>query len=555
MPLSNSILRRYTPPTCTLEIAAKTSPLSRFVGRSMLKDLHFELRFDDPRQPDDKRVTIRGDAGALDILYDAVNSYVQNFLESSSTQLPLTSQTSTVPTGSSHENIDYNLLPSPSASSTYPNPIAASARDQQPDELGENASVPNLESRSMRRPLHLGTLAQDIYLEPKGLLAHNLFLGHLATEESGPVVNLSVIQLFDLATALDEYATEGASLPKLNVLSWKKSPPAWTRTAAAVLLTVGVTTAVVKYVERAKPKPQTVATTSQPPSAAPTQLSQVPPAPTVSISPLPTPAVPPPLSSAPILPPPAPVTVPPTPTTLNSPVGSQRPTTTIQVNPSEPPVTNPNRPIPTSVPRRIVTLPSPKTPSPVVAKKSTSPTPTNTPEKPPTRPNKPAVSATAPPLPDFPSINPTNSKASPPSEQASSASSRSASPAPESNLSASASAEKTDNNTLFDNIPQMAEVRNYFEKRWKPQPNLLQTIEYTLVLNKDGSIQRIIPLGKTAGDFLDRTSMPLPGEPFVSPIEGEATPRVRLVLYPDGKVITMPDNRTQSGSAGSAPQR
>jgi hypothetical protein len=98
---------------------------------------------------------------------------------------------------------------------------------------------------------------------------------------------------------------------------------------------------------------------------------------------------------------------------------------------------------------------------------------------------------------------------------------------------------------LFDNIPQIAEVRNYFEKRWKAQANLSQTIEYTLVLNKDGSIQRIIPLGKTAGDFLDRTNMPLPGEPFVSPLEREGTPRIRLVLYPDGKVITMPDNHAQ----------
>jgi hypothetical protein len=65
MPLSNSVLRRYTPPTCTLEVVAKSSPLSRWVGQSLMKDLRFELRFDDPRQPEEKRVTIRGNAGDL----------------------------------------------------------------------------------------------------------------------------------------------------------------------------------------------------------------------------------------------------------------------------------------------------------------------------------------------------------------------------------------------------------------------------------------------------------------------------------------------------------
>ncbi|HAJ59880.1 MAG TPA: hypothetical protein DCP31_11910, partial [Cyanobacteria bacterium UBA8543] len=67
MPLSNSVLRRYTPPTCTLEIAAKSSPLSRLTGQSVMKDLRFELRFDDPRKPEDERVIIRGDRTELEV--------------------------------------------------------------------------------------------------------------------------------------------------------------------------------------------------------------------------------------------------------------------------------------------------------------------------------------------------------------------------------------------------------------------------------------------------------------------------------------------------------
>ncbi|HEY9667855.1 MAG TPA: DUF4335 domain-containing protein, partial [Coleofasciculaceae cyanobacterium] len=110
MPLSNSILRRYTPPTCTLEIVAKNSPLSRFVGQPVLKDLRFELRFDDPRQPEDQGVTIRGDRTELEMLYEAVNSYVQDFLNSPSTQLTLTSGGRTNTWGSTaNENLAQDL--------------------------------------------------------------------------------------------------------------------------------------------------------------------------------------------------------------------------------------------------------------------------------------------------------------------------------------------------------------------------------------------------------------------------------------------------------------
>lgn len=58
------------------------------------------------------------------------------------------------------------------------------------------------------------------------------------------------------------------------------------------------------------------------------------------------------------------------------------------------------------------------------------------------------------------------------------------------------------------------------------------------MLNGDGTIQRILPLGNAAGTYIDRTDIPLPGEPFVSPVEGGANPTIRLVLTPDGKVDT-----------------
>jgi hypothetical protein len=58
------------------------------------------------------------------------------------------------------------------------------------------------------------------------------------------------------------------------------------------------------------------------------------------------------------------------------------------------------------------------------------------------------------------------------------------------------------------------------------------------VLNQDGSLQQIIPLGQAAKLYIDRTGMPLLNEPFVSPLDVAGNPRLRLVLGPDGTVRT-----------------
>jgi hypothetical protein len=95
--------------------------------------------------------------------------------------------------------------------------------------------------------------------------------------------------------------------------------------------------------------------------------------------------------------------------------------------------------------------------------------------------------------------------------------------------------------TAFDSSPQIAEVRNYFTQNWQPPTELAQTLEYRLVLSQDGTIQRIIPLGEAAERFVDRTSMPLMGDPFVSPLQDTERLQVRLVLSPDGRVQTFAD--------------
>jgi hypothetical protein len=93
---------------------------------------------------------------------------------------------------------------------------------------------------------------------------------------------------------------------------------------------------------------------------------------------------------------------------------------------------------------------------------------------------------------------------------------------------------------LFDTA-QVAQAREKLKKGWQPPSGLSQSIEYSLVVAVDGSIEQILPLGKAARDYVDRTGMPLIGEPFVSPNKNGQSVKIRAVFSPDGKVQTFPE--------------
>lgn len=82
----------------------------------------------------------------------------------------------------------------------------------------------------------------------------------------------------------------------------------------------------------------------------------------------------------------------------------------------------------------------------------------------------------------------------------------------------------------------IAEVRNYFKKGWKPPSNLKASLQYSLVLNADGTIQQILPLSNAAGEYINNTNLPLPGNSLVSPAEEGSKTGVLLEFKPDGKV-------------------
>jgi hypothetical protein len=63
-------------------------------------------------------------------------------------------------------------------------------------------------------------------------------------------------------------------------------------------------------------------------------------------------------------------------------------------------------------------------------------------------------------------------------------------------------------------------------------------LEYSLQIDEKGSIQTIVPIGKAAADYIERTNMPLVGEPFVSAVSNGKNPKIRVVLRPNGRVQT-----------------
>ncbi|HLO51345.1 MAG TPA: DUF4335 domain-containing protein [Kamptonema sp.] len=506
------VLRRYTPPTCTLEITAKASPLSRWAGQPVLKSLRFQLRLDDPRLPEERHVTLKGDRAQLEALHEVVSTYVQDFLS----QPPILDTRLKSETTSAIAEPDSAL----STLSTI-----SLDEDRNPFEKASTTT----DSETHYPATNTGSLlTSHPHLKARGLLTHDLFLGQLADETSGPAIELSALQLFDLATALDEYAAEVLALPYFKRSGESQAAAPWLRSVAVVLLTVGLTTGAIKLLDRSGVKQQTASKASPAPTAIatrtyPSPIQAAPPPPVLATPPLPPPPPGGTASPSPILP------------QIATPI----PPSPVKPNPVQPPpLLFPPSPVPapSSSPERVVTIPgdregsvpsderiarapksAPIEQNPIPVPGAIAPPP---PSGLPTVPNPSAIGTIPPGISDRNELPPLADAPSPAQSQE----------------DKQAAAAPNSNRTLFDTIPQVTEARTYFEQHWSPPNDLKETLEYSLQLDANGSIQRIIPRGQAAGDYIDRTNMPLVGEPFVSAVPDGKTPRIRLVLRPNGKV-------------------
>ncbi|HIK29108.1 MAG: DUF4335 domain-containing protein [Oscillatoriaceae bacterium SKW80] len=567
------IIRRYTPPTCTLEITAKSSLFSWGKKFNDLEIIQFELHFDAPQLPEERQVKVKGDRNQLQALSDAVNSYVHKFI--------------------SQSGIALNALG-----------LTKQLKAEKEIETEENNNPNQIESQPTPETNTL--ISEGIYLQPKGLLEHDLFLGTLATPESGAVIHLDVIQLFDLATALFQYEAE-AEAPPEN-FKWFKQIPSWAKIAALLVLTVGATALTIEWLNRStnlqiasqKAAPPTNPETKPPIAIAPapvlpptpTPPTATPPTQQITPTPLPSPtsrlpklpkilekdniaaepnpsqfSTQPNLQAAnvvriPSLNTPAPQKTPSA--ALNNVAGdtsSSTSSTTVIKIPPPPPTIIPQIPPPPNTQPPLLSIPPESTAD---VRESYSPTPNiekNLPpvesessqEAPPDvflktpQPNPAQTASTetastqapriprnpepAPPLPRIEGL-PDAASDKQAAEVENTASETISTPA----MANKPAANEEIRGSLLNEAKQVVEARNYFQQRWQTQPDLRQPLEYTLLLNPDGSIKQFTPRGELSGKFIERTGMPLMNEKFVSPLQDGKTMRIRVLLKPDGKV-------------------
>lgn len=536
MPRSNPVIRRYTPPTCTLEVLAENSPLSKWMNKSVLKQVRFELRLlepqtaaslpDKPHVNEDGSVIIRGDRDQLEALSTAVRDYVQRFIQT----------------------------PPDSFWDIYGNKSSSEKTIQDSPGQAESKTVQQkLPSTAVLNNQYLQNPGSQIHLQPSNYLSHNLFLGNLSSSQPHPSVKLSLLQLFDLASALDQYSSDVVSLPVLNEQSSKGwRIPNWAPVAAVLAVSVGLTPLTINYVNNTR-RQQTANQVQNDPADQQIAL-KADPEPTIS----PTPTTPlPTLEGLPSVPPPgATVNVP---SAVNTPIPQVSPNTSIPTPGTTPNTVDPNQLVfPTNAPgvggniNIPNTVPAPPTiasaqlPNTSTTRQSSSSTAQQ--YTPPTPGSLPPEIANLPRVKEAPPTTGTTSVAG--KQPANS-------PVPNDTVDTSelirriregkpvATAENTairsSDSTLFD-TPQIAEARQFLSKRWQVPAGLKQSLEYSLTVGVDGTIERILPLGSAARTYVDRTGIPLIGEKFVSPNRNGQSVRIRVVFRPNGKVETFPDN-------------
>ncbi|MBE9217502.1 DUF4335 domain-containing protein [Dolichospermum flos-aquae] len=521
MSSSNSVIRRYTAPTCTLEIWAQNSSLSRWVEKNVIRDLSFRLQFDHPGLSEAAQILIQGDHRQLEVLCDTVTSYVQKLLQESTADFSVTLS------NADNSNTTLALESKDVLTSVLPAQIIPSLHDQ--------------------------TTKGKVYLEPSHNLTHKLFLGDLANQTSGSVIELSLLQLFDLATVIDEYSSNMMVLPTISTETTRPSLPQWVPIAAILVVAASLAPFTWQYAQKIPPNQQKIAKNNHTDPEKVKELS-----PTIADT-WPTPPVNLNTPGIPLIPPLANSTIPSAPlsfpngTIPAAPKTSPQPALTIPPNTLSYPVTP-------QVPINIVPNP-PGNSSGITAKSGINSTkPKNLPS---TKNNIPSSVYTLPPsiasIPNQSFSNIPNTLPSPyptelkqdtvgittPNQDSLSKNnnnlvSRLRAATKTTSTLGTSGTQASNSKTLFDTT-QIAEAREYLNKRWQPPTGLDQTLEYSVTLGVDGTIERIEPLNPSAREYIDSSGIPEIGKPFVSSNKSGQSLKIRVVLSPDSQVQTFPE--------------
>jgi hypothetical protein len=492
---TNNIIRRYTPPTCTLEIQGKRSPLARWKGDNLIRSLWFQLSFSNSHGAMEESIEIYGDRFQLEELCEAVSEYIQRFLT-------------------------HNILESEIVTKTTP---------------PEKGNKP--------------------YLQGKGLLHHELFFSSSIGKSSHRTIPLTATQLFDLASALDDFTKEIVLVPaekderppqiqrtivksRQKKIDRPKSPkqlPAWTSMAASFLIAAGATGTAMHfyYVSRSSDNSQ-IALDSNPTNSlaqtTPTPNSNriVPPPPNTATIPIPTASIPPSLTNRDRLSPPTPIPTPsnsPNQIAVNldrnsnlpsTPKTTPQPTTKIETNTNLTRSQNPQK-----------KQPNTNTTARKNEKELVAIVPNNPPDL---QTSEESIKTTTTEDRVYPDYTPN------PMERRTTADN----PSTLESVPNSAVTTPTENTTTgtatATAIDRVSQIQQYFQSRWQPPTELNEVLEYRLLVGSNGVLQNITPVGKAAATYLDRTNMPLLNESFVPPANESGSTKVRLVLNPDGTV-------------------
>ena len=475
------LIHKFTPPTCSLEIWGQNSALSRWTKQQVIKNLRFQLSFDDPRIPKEEQVTISGDREQLEQIYNLVLNYTEKFLEQSF----------------GAESLASSVI----------------------------AKVENIDVAP--------------YLKPLGLVNHELYLGDLITVNPPLKIQISALQLFDLVTALEEYKSEIAVVAELEQTPQKLILPLWMKIAVALLLTVGLTNLVLRLITRPIVTESVVSLQEEPEPRADVAEVIPPQVPKIETKPAPKPKLTEPLSSANTLPPPPAIDLPKPPPDIPNPEDYPLPEVGKTVAPeiTSFPDLKPPPPKQKNTTQAESQLPQVESTVVVPPEPQTNDTPENSAaralESPETANSSEAMANRKEQI----ALNPDKTIDDYIRDRLSQES-LSDSPIEEDNGNDNPELTAKKPNTNIPEISQIKEVKSYFEQKWQPPAELTRTLEYRLILNKDGSIQRIIPIGRASETFIDRTNLPLRGEAFVSPLKNTDQATIRLILSPDGDVTT-----------------
>ncbi|AIE74027.1 MULTISPECIES: DUF4335 domain-containing protein [unclassified Synechocystis] len=436
-------LRRYTPPTCTLELW-QTRRVWQRPPQTLPGDYRFVLHFDDPRLPEVEQFTLAGTPEELEALALAVETYLQQRL----------------------------------------NPFSS------------------LDANSYQEPVFNPDGEPSFCLRPQGSLGHEL-LG------MGAPITFNTSQLYDLMLALESFRLQDLEPSRMpGPLPQGNSPQkllGWGLIAAGGVAAIAVGASWMR-----QPQGEVIVQDNfQLPVRSQFQFNEV----SSMVPPPPRGNIPSPQLAETL--------------TLRDPLPSPS-----AVLVGTPPPRNAN--VPLVVPPERVRPPDLQAPPAPGETAIFIPDPTNLqPLTPPPEPPSPNALAILPrpdgqPLPyggqvlgnppDLPSLPPASNPVSfrPPRPR----------PIPPRSTN------------LLDTIPQVGEVRQFYQQRWQPSEDQTQTLEYRLQINADGMVEKTVPLGRAASIYMARLPQPTPGEPLVSPLADDRVETIRLVLTPLGDVKT-----------------